>query len=167
MIKETTKKIHFIPYTATKGRDADVNPAPVVALNRNSGLLWFGEAALREMGMRDKFVRFFYEPTKKVIGWQIKEVVHQADMKTWRLVKPYVNKKSGASYWTASLKKLVVQIPSLTKKSYTGLPVQKYREINPLSEHRNQVFFFVELVDNPDELRKGVGNRDIAQTAAV
>lgn len=31
MIKETTKKIHFIPYTVKKGKEVDLNPSPTVA----------------------------------------------------------------------------------------------------------------------------------------
>lgn len=166
MIKETTKKLHLIPYTRAKGKAVDTSDAPTINLNRKSGVMWFGQSALNEMGMTDKFVRFYFEPVKKIIGWQIQEQVNQSEMKMWKLCTPYKS-KSGNPHWTASLKKMLAQMPSVKKDKYHAVPIQKYREINPLSEYKNQVFYFVELVDEPEELKKGAGNYQVREMATA
>lgn len=154
MITETTKKILWVPYVVTKGRTVDTNPAPVATINRKFGYLSFGGKAIEEMGMNGKFIKFYFEPTKKVIGWQLRTEIKQEEMKNWKLVKQLPNKT-----WKVTITKLLAQFNGrLTKGSYTHLPVQKYREINPLSEYRNEVFYFVELVEDPEELKKGIGD---------
>lgn len=157
-IKETTKKIHFIPYTAGRGREKDESPAPTITVNRKYQTISFTAEAVREMSMDGKFIRFFFEPIKKVIGWQLRDMVQQNEMKTWKLVKA----KKGGSYQTFIGKMLKQFDNRLKKESYKNVAIQKYREINSLSEYKNQVFFFIELVDDPEELKKGIGNDKVA-----
>lgn len=155
MIKETTKKIHFVPYSATRGREADTSPTPTVTVNRKYGYLTMGRKAVHEMAAEGMFIKFYFEPIKKIIGWQLRKQISQNEMKSWNLVKG--NPKSGA--YKASIVKLLAQFNGrLTQEAYQDLPIQKYREINPLSEYKDEVFYFVELVDNPEELKKGVGD---------
>lgn len=157
-IKETTKKIHFIPYTAGRGREKDESPSPTITLNRKYQTISFTATSMREMSMDGKFIRFYFEPIKKVIGWQLRDHVLQSEMKTWKLVKA---KKTGA--WQTFIGKMLKQFDNrLKKEAYKDVAIQKYREINPLSEYKNQVFYFVELVDDPEELKKGVGNDKVA-----
>lgn len=159
MIEETKRKIHFIPYTGGRGKEKDTSPAPTITLSRKYNSLSFSRAAILEMGMDNKFVRFYFEPIKKIIGWQIKPGVTQQDMKQWKIVK---QKPNGG--WQTNVKKLLDQFEGrLTKEVYKGLTVQKYREIGALSEYKNETFFFVELVDNPEELKKGLGNEKVRE----
>lgn len=155
MIKETTKKIHFIPYTPTKGKEPDTDLPPVATVNRKFGYMTFGSKAIAKMGAEGMFIKFYFEPVKKIVGWQLRKEVNQAEMKSWKLVKAHPKSKS----YKATIGKLLAQFDGrLTKESYQDLPIQKYREINPLSEYKNEVFYFVELIDNPEELKKGVGD---------
>lgn len=154
MIKETTKKIHFTPYTIAKGRSVDTDPAPVATVNKKFGYLSFGGKAITEMDMDGKFIKFYFEPVKRIIGWQLRTEVKHEDMKSWKLIKQLPNKT-----WKVSVRKLLEQFNGrLTRESYSNTPVQKYREINPLSEYKNEVFYFVELINDPDELKKGIGD---------
>lgn len=157
-IKETTKKIHFIPYISGRGKEKDLSPAPTVTVNRKFQTISFTAVAVREMGMDKKFIRFYFEPIKKVIGWQLRDIVQQNEMKTWKLVKV----KPTGSFQTFIGKMLKEFDNKLTMEVYKNVPIQKYREINSLSEYKNQTFYFVELVDDPAELKKGVGNDKIA-----
>lgn len=162
-IKETTKKIHFMPYVAKKGREKDTDPAPTVTVNRKYNYILFSKSAIKEMGLDGKFLHFYFEPIKKIIGWQVRETIQQSDMKAWRLVKA-----PKAGNWKTTIKKMLDEFNGrLTKVSYEALPVQRYREINPLSEYKNQVFYFIELIDNPEELKKGVGNHELGESTTT
>lgn len=141
MIEETKKKIHFRAFKQTKGRSKDTNPAPTVIVSKKFGTITFSKGCIREAGMEGKFVRIYYEPTRKIIGWQVREKVEQEEMKIWKLCRP--NK---VGIWTMGIKKLLLEFNgSLTQDSYTGLPVQKYRDMTPFGEYKDQVFYFVDL----------------------
>lgn len=140
-IEETKKKIHFRPWTNQKGRPVDNDPPPTVNVSKKYGTLTFSKGCVRDTNMGGKFVKLFYEPTKKIIGWQTRDKVEQQEMKTWKLCTP---SKSGT--WTLGIKKLLDEFNgSLKSESYAGLEVQKYREIGQLEEYSNQVFYFVEI----------------------
>lgn len=116
------------------------------------------------MGADGMFIKFYFEPIKKIIGWQLRKQIAQNEMKAWKLVKPHEKAKN----YKASISKMIKQFHGrLTKEAYSELPIQKYREINPLSEYKNEVFYFVELIDNPEELKKGVGNKDLAEMSVA
>lgn len=163
MIKETTKKIHFIAYSPKKGRIEDTAPAPTVTVNRKVNRISFSKATVLETGMNGKFLRLYYEPIKKVIGWQIRDKVDHAEMKQWKLVKALAG-----GGWGMNIKKMLDAFDGrLSKEVYEKIPVQKYREINALSEYKNEVFYFVELNDNPEELRKGMGNITVGESVTA
>lgn len=144
---------------ATKGRDADTNPAPTATVNTKFGYITFGSKAIQEMGANGMFIKFYFEPIKKIIGWQLRKQVEQNEMKVWKLVTPHAKARN----YKASISKMIKQFDGrLTKESYADLPIQKYREINALSEYKNEVFYFVELIDQPEELKKGMGNKELA-----
>lgn len=92
--------------------------------------------------MAGKFVRLYYDPIRKVIGWRVRASVDQGDMKVWKLCRP--NATNGN--WGLNIKKMLDDFNGRLKKdTYQALPVQKYREMNPLEEHSGEVFYFVEL----------------------
>lgn len=162
-IKETTRRINFIPYVIKKGRDVDTNPAPTVTVNRKYNLILFSKSTVTELNLSGKFIKFFYEPVKKVIGWQIRESLSQGEMKNWRLVK---TTKQGT--YPCSIKKLLEAFGGrLQHMTYGSVPIQKYRELSHLSEFKDQTFYFVELVDNPEELRKGLGNESVEKATVT
>ncbi len=140
-IEETKKKIHFRPWVNEKGRPVDVTPPPTVNVSKKYGTITFSKGAVRETNMTGKFVKLFYEPTKKIIGWQTREKIEQHEMKTWKLCTPT---KSGT--WVLGIKKLLDEFnDSLTSETYVGLKVQKYREMGPLDQYSNQTFYFIEV----------------------
>lgn len=153
-IEETKKKIHFVPYTTVKGRTKDVSPPPTASVSVKYGTIQFSAGLIREAAMEGKFVRLYYEPTKKVIGWQVREKIDQTEMKVWKLCRP---SKNGT--WILGVGKLLGELKGkLHKDSYLSMPVKKYREMERLDEHANEIFYFVELVDEVDTKGEIIGN---------
>lgn len=148
-IEETRKKIHFSPYTTVKGRKEDNSTAPTAAVSVKYGTITFSKGLVRETSMEGKFVRLYYEPTKKIVGWQLREKIAQEEMKVWKLCKPG---QSGT--WSLGIGKMLNEFNGrLKSESYLSLPVQKYREMDKLDSHANEIFYFVELVE-PDKNSK-------------
>lgn len=147
-IEETKRKIHFRPFVQTKGRPVDTEPPPTVNVSKKFGTITFSKGAVKQTNMADKFVKLFYEPTKKVIGWQVGEKgMGLEEVKSWKLCTP--NPKTGT--WSLGAKKLLSEFSGLTKDSYLNLPVQKYREMGALDQYSGQTFYFVE-VKEPDDV---------------
>lgn len=139
-IEETRKKITFVPFEIKKGRAVDTSPVPTVTLNK--GALRFNKILIKELNLNGKFVKFFYDPIKNIIGWQIKtEVNLQVVGKTWKMVKQ--NPTIGS--WTVNIGKMLELIDKKApERVYYQLPVKKYVEANGMD--KGTVYYFVELV---------------------
>lgn len=142
-ISETRKKLHFVPFDIKKGRDVDNTPAPTITVTQGS--LRFSKALITELGLSGKFVKFYYDAIKNVIGFQFKDEAALQSMKdgTWKLVTQSMN-----GNWTVSVKKMMKANfgEKQASKSYGQLPVQRYREGSDIMD-RGEVFHFIELVD--------------------
>lgn len=151
MIKETTNKINFIAYRPTRGRAKNVNDAPTITLFVSKGKIQFNRYALEQMQMQGKFVRFFYEPVKKVIGWKVESQVSQNDMKLWRVCRTHEN-----GVWLVSVQKML-DLFQLGRKglapTYRNMEVKKYRNVEMLSAP-NDTYFYVELKEEYAEREK-------------
>lgn len=144
MIKETTKKIHFYPANvAVAKKVVNENDVPTVGVSRKYNRLVFYSRAIREMGMEGKFVKLYYEPTKKIIGWQIRDKVEQHEMKIWKLCRS--SKSNGV--FSMGIGNILREMKGLQKQTYSS-PVQKYREVGMTSGHHGEVFYFIELKDD-------------------
>lgn len=145
-IEETRKKITFVPFEIKKGRAVDNSPAPTVSIK--NGALRFSKNLITETDLNGKFVKFFYDPLKNVIGWQVKaEVNLQFVGKTWKMVKA----NPGLGIWTVSIGKLLDEIDVKYKeKAWYKLPVKKYVEANGMD--KGTVYYFVELVNEVEKL---------------
>ncbi len=143
MIEETTKKINFLAYNPDMPVKKEAKDAPTVTVSVKYNKIVFGASVLRETGMEGKFIRLYFEASRKIIGWQLRDSVSQGEMKVWKLVKSYGTNK----VWTASITKILSQMRGLKKETYTKVPVQKYREMSPISQHKGEIFYFVELKD--------------------
>lgn len=153
MIKETTTKINFLSFQPKPGRVKDTNEPPTITLFAEKGKMQFNRYAIEQMQMHGKFVRFFYEPVKKVIGWKITDKVNQSDMKLWKVCKTHKN-----GVWQVSVRQML-ELFQLGRKglapTYRNMVVKKYRNIEMLAEP-NDTYFFVELreeyAERPEEL---------------
>lgn len=143
-IEETTKKINFLAYNPDLPVKKDVTDLPTVTVSLKYNKIVFGSVLIRETGMDGKFVRLFYEASRKIIGWQIRDHVEQKEMKLWKLVRPNGKNK----VYAISITKILSQMRGLQKDAYSKIVVQKYREVQPLSQHKGEVFYFVELKDD-------------------
>lgn len=148
VIEETRKKIHFVPFEIKKGRSVDTSPAPTVTLVK--GALRFNKNFITEIGLNGKFVKFFYDPIKKVVGWQVKTEVNLAVVgKTWKMV----NANATLGSWTVNIGKMLDLLDSkASQKAYYKLPVMKYVEANGMD--RGTVYYFIELIDEVEDPKK-------------
>lgn len=142
-ITETRKKIHFVPFYIAKGRPVDTSAPPTVTLR--NGNLWFPKATVEELSLNGKFIKLYYEASKKIIGFKVKEQVNLDEMKgqdRWKLVK--VN-PTGGSYSISLRKLLLTQFgEEYTKKVLKKIELKKYREMTDVM-NRGEVFNFIEL----------------------
>lgn len=141
-IPETRKKMHFVPFDIKRGRSKDNSPTPTITISK--GLLRFNKSLMVELALEGKFVKFFFDPLKKVIGFKMVDLLDQRDMKNWKLVRG--TKMGGV--WSVSIKRMLEANfgESTAKKVYPMLPVQKYIESSDIME-RGQQYYFVEIVD--------------------
>lgn len=149
MIQEVRKSIHFIPYVAKGGRTKDDNPAPTVTLDKKRGRITFGFKALEQLGMINKFVAFYYEPTRKIIGWKVKDKLEEGQKvgkySKWKLVKPF---GKGKGFWVGGVKGIIKELNGGLKQDvYKNVEVKKYIETASVLD-KGQIFFFIELKDN-------------------
>ena len=149
MIEETRKKIHFVPFDINKGRDTDTSDAPRVKLTMGS--LRFTKSLLTELNLDGKFVRFFFDPIKKVVGFQVKEQVELRALKgegKWKMVR---QNKSNHS-WTVTIKKMLRANfgEKIAEKNYPMAPIKKYVEMTDVLS-KGQVYYFFEIVDEVKE----------------
>lgn len=142
MIKETTNKINFLAYNPKKGRIKDTSRPPTVTLFVDKGKIQFNRYAVEQMHMQGKFVRFFYEPVKKVIGWKVTDQVNQNEMKQWKVCKTHNN-----GVWQVSVKRMLELFQTGRKglaPTYRDMVVKKYRNTE-LMALPNDTYFYVEM----------------------
>lgn len=144
MITETKTKIHFRAFTPRKGRVHDTKKPPTVTLFSETGRMQFNRYAVEQMQMKGKFVRFFYEPVKKVIGWKVVSEINQNEMKLWKVCRVHKN-----GVWQVSIRQML-NLFQLGRRGlapvYRNMVVKKYRETELLSAP-NDTYFYVELKD--------------------
>jgi hypothetical protein len=148
MIKETKRKIHFITYIPTKGRPKDESKPPYASVSKKYGVLKFGKKAINALEMDKKFIKLFYEPVKKIIGWQITNHLNEGQLKSkeWRPITP--NKINGTA--VISIKPIIDMFNgSLTEDSYK-CEIFKYREQSDILS-RGDVTYFVKVGKAYDE----------------
>lgn len=141
MIKETLKKIHFVPYTPGKGKPKDDSDSPTLTIFADKNRFQFNKKAITEMDMNGKFIKFFFEPTKKIIGWKIEKSIDQRMMKEWKLVK-----MSKSGQYPVGIKNLleIFRKQHKLQKEYRDLPIRKFRD-NGLLSGPNNVYYYIEL----------------------
>lgn len=141
-IQETTKKIHLLPYQPRRGRAKNQDDTPTVNVSIEKERIQFSRYAVEQMQMVGKFVRFYYDPVKKIIAWKVEDRVEQQEMKLWRVCRVYKN-----GVWSFSIKKMI-DLFQLGKKGlkseYRNVPIQKYREVDVMSRP-NDTYFFITL----------------------
>jgi hypothetical protein len=164
-IKETARKIHFMPYIGGRGGSkAEDTASPTMSLSVKYSMLSFSKSLMLELGLEGKFIKLYFEPTRKIIGFQLKNALSEADLKSkaWKLVKPFKNQDT----WKVSVGKMIAEFSGrLTKESYKNLPVKKYVERQGVMSS-GDVFYYVQLIDNPGELGKGMGNDEMEDSEA-
>lgn len=143
MIQQTTRKIHFSEYIPTKGREKDIDKPPTVRVNVKSGSLNLSTRTLSILGLDGQFIKLFYEPTRKIIGFTKHSGLsnEQVASKKYRLVKP---NSSGQS---------VVSVMGILK-TFAGLQALKYKcEIKKYVEmdgimNKGTTYYYIQLEDS-------------------
>lgn len=141
MIEETKKKIHFVAFVP--GQEIKEKPITAIVSTKNNGIT-IGAKAIKEMGMAGKFVRFYYDAGKKIVGWQMRDSVEQSEMDLWKLCQP-----NTSGTWTAGIGKILRTMSLKEETSYPALEIKKYRENGKLENHSGKTFYFVEVKEEP------------------
>lgn len=147
-IKETTKKLHLLPYYPRRGRIKDTSDEPTVTIFGKVGRIQFGRYAVEQMGMEGKFVKFYFDPIKKIVAWKITDRVEQHEMKLWKVCRLHVN-----GVWQLTLKKMFAEFQNSDKllEKYKYLPIQKYRNTDMMALP-NETYYFVQLKESAEDV---------------
>lgn len=156
MIKETKKKIKFLEFRPSGGRPNNKSGTPTTTLFSERGTLQFNRYAVDQMKMSGSFVRFFYEPAKRVIGWQVSTTYDERNPKLWKKCKTHKN-----GMWVVAIKKLLDRFTVGNKALatvYRDMPVMKYTEQKQAvgGGVYTSTFYYVELSDEYAEIKKNV-----------
>lgn len=136
-IEETKRKIHFTSFEPFINRK-EKNELTVGMTN---GSLRLTKALITELDLNGKFIKFYYDPQRKIVGFRIEEEIDQRVMKDWKIVKS--NTTNGN--WTVSIGKLLLNIPGgFSEKKYKNLPVKKYVEKDD-AIGRGMTYYYFEL----------------------
>lgn len=148
MIQQTTRRIHFTPYIGGR-RKKEINEESqaTCTVNRRLGYITFNSSLCSEIGMDNKFVRMFSEPTKKIIGWRvIDEKVNQTKMSGLKLIKLHPKTRNAK----ISILPMFKDFMGLKSDSYKRLPVKKYVENQDILD-RGATYYFVTLKEPTEQ----------------
>lgn len=145
MIQEVKRKIHFTSYVPEKGREKDTDNPPTVSIAIKPASIRFGPRTIAILAMEGKFISFYYEATKKIVGWTLHTALDEAQIKSakYRLVK--VNPATNS--YTTTIQGILNQIKGLTKESYKNLEIKKYVEQEGILS-KGDVYYFVQLTED-------------------
>lgn len=147
MIKTTTRTIYFIPYSAKVGRKVDTDSPPTASIDTKHCILRFGRRTLQKLNMDGKFVRFFFDPDKNILGWQIQDRPMGLDeAKSWKLTK--MNRSGVATFWVTGI---LQKFRGLTKDSYLGLEIKRYVVTNQSVIEKGQTYYYVQVQVGKDD----------------
>lgn len=144
MIQQVKRQIYFQPYTPTKGRRKNTDAPPTVTIYKKLGKIVFSRQTVSTLGMDQRFIAFYFDPTKKIIGWRIKDTLQNGETIgrscKWKLVKTNVN----GVYVTTITGIMSAFNGSLTQDIYKALEIKKYVETEGILE-RGTVYYFVDM----------------------
>ncbi len=141
MIKETKTVIEFIPFNNKSAQENIRNDFPTISVSIKFGKISIGKHSIEKLNIKDKWIKLYFQPTQKIIGWKVQDIVKQEEMKDWTLVK--VNT---VGMFGVGIKKLLRGFQGLTKESYPNLEVCKYvdrRTTGYLEE--NSTYYYVKI----------------------
>ena len=139
MIETTHKAFQFIPYQRRSGRVKDTSKAPTVLVSKKYKNITFNRACVEELKMQGQFIRFFYEPVKKIVAWKLDVKFSGDDNKGWKLV---VVRKNGSVIF--SIGSMIRDFNgSLTQDSYR-LDVRKNVVTQGLMD-KGDTYYYVEV----------------------
>lgn len=152
MIQQTHRTIHFTEYIPIRGREKDIDSPPLVHIDVKHNIIKFNARTLAILGMDGKFISFYMEPTKMIVGWSIREGLSEEmlKMKKFRLVKSH--KDSGV--WTTSINGIMKAFNGrVSKDNYKKLEVKKYIETEGVLE-KGTVYYYVQLTQPYENIKE-------------
>jgi len=139
---ETRKKIHFSPFFAYDVPEKSVKMTATI----KNGVIRFPKPVTTELQMSGKFIKFYYDQAKKIVGFKLRDTVNIEEMKgpgRWKLIKVNITSHN----YAISIKKLLYTQfgEKYAEREYKKLELQRYREMSDVMS-KGDVFYFVELV---------------------
>ncbi len=138
VVKRAQKKIHFLEWTSHRGRGkGEKEELPTVSLNVKFGMLGFGKKTISRLAMDKNWIKLYYEPTKRIIGWTMRQSIPQEEMKNYKLVK--LNK---TGQFQVFVKGIVDQFIGLKSESYK-LEVNTYKDYQSLLD--DKTYYYIKI----------------------
>lgn len=134
---ESKKVINFIEYSPTFGRNIDFGRGQA-SINCKSGVITFPKKTIEGFGWQNQFMKFYYEPTKKIIGWKVRPEIKQEEMKTWSLAK-----QAASGQVRVSIGGILKSMNFKKAESFHKLEIEKWNDTRVLSE--GDTYYFVKL----------------------
>ena len=129
-----TKKLYFIETTKLlKKRTAK----PTASLNIKTGILYLGVAAVRTLGIANKFYKLYHDASNRVIGFKLEGTLRE-QKNGWKLAEPH--KHQGMV--PMSCKSAVNAMIGL-KSVYKKLEIKRYKDYQ--SKIDDSTYYYVEL----------------------
>lgn len=139
-MRETNKVIEFIPYKRKKTKENGDN-IPTASIDVKFGRLVLGKFLLQEYNWTGKWLKIYYEPTRKIIGWKIADNINQTVMKDWKFIKP--NKTGTAQF---GIRQMLQEFKRIDKSKNTqNLEVKKYVDRRSGYLETNETYYYVKL----------------------
>lgn len=136
---ESKKVIEFIEYKPTYGGRTPSDRGHATVSTKYK-LITFPGKVLDGFGWRGQFMKFYYEPTKKIIGWKVKKSVSLEELSDWIEVKTH----SSSNQFRVSLTGMINDIPGLPKDhTFNKMEIERYEDKRLMSS--NDVYYFVTL----------------------
>lgn len=154
MVIETTHKIfHLQSSEKYSKKDVQTEAIPTVWVSKKHSTMVFGKTCITNLAMEGKFIRVFFDVSKKIIAWKIKDkITLGVDDRNWRIIKA---KKLGSA--VVSIRPVMKQLEnSLRDDSYPGLEVKKNVAPVQAGLDAGDTFYYVELKDKERDLSKAV-----------
>lgn len=140
-IEKQEGKIHFVEYIPHQKAERDAKKESFTAsIDVKSGYLRLGKPAIAKMNLDGKFVKFYFEPSKKIIGWKIKDSIGSSkeELSLW---KPIIMGKKVQAI--LGIRGILSQFVGVSKENYKGLEIKHYKDYGPLAD--GEELYYVKL----------------------
>lgn len=145
-IKLTTKKLHLVSVDTNKRVLEASDETITTSVNRKSGIMNLGKAAVAAMNMQMGWYKLAYDSTNNILAWRIRRELDNAALQEtgWKVIKP-----TEAGQVVISVKRILDTFPDLSKDSYKDLEIKQYKDTGTMAAQ--EPYYYVQVKELSDE----------------